>query len=313
MSTNVTSTGRFTNTAPSLAELRGRLAGDEGLPAGRRRDMVSALSSLAKALGRPLEAIPADPAQLRAAMAHLTPAMVGLKPGRWKNVQSLVSAVLAYAGIITVQGRVREKPSEAWRSILALLGTGIGRHFHLWRFARYCTQAGITPVAVNDAMIARFEQDLTDHSLVSHPKRAAREVARAWNAALAVHPAWPQQPLTIPDNRLVFAPDWSAYPATLVQQIEKWIARLTDRRLFNGRPGKPLKTATVESLRRQLRAYFGALVQGGVPPEMLVDLASAVTPERAAIALNYFWDKASEQATTYTYKQIQLVLMIARH
>ena len=166
---------------------------------------------------------------------------------------------------------------------------------------------------MNDAVLNRYEQDLTARSLVSEPKRAAREAARAWNAALAAHPAWPRQPLAVPDNRLTFAPDWSAFPASLTEQVDAWIARLTDRRLFNGRPGAPLKAATVEGLRRQFRAYLGALVASGLRPEELVDLASVVTPERAAIALNYFWDKAGERATTYTYKQIQLVLMIARH
>lgn len=29
-------------------------------------------------------------------------------------------------------------------------------------------------------------------------------------------------------------------------------------------------------------------------------MASVVTPERAAIALNYFWEKAGERATTYS-------------
>ncbi len=314
MTTDVTSTSRcFITTSSSVAELRAYLAGDATLPAGRQRDMVSALSSLAKALGRPPEAIPADPAQLRDAIAPLTPAMVGLKPGRWRNVQSLTAAALAHAGIVTVQGRLREKPSAAWLSILSLLGSGIGRHFHLWRFARYCSQAGIAPEAVNDSVIAQYERQLITESLVSEPKRAAREAARAWNAAVAAHPQWPQQKLRVPDNRLVFAPDWTAYPASLIQQIDAWIARLTDRRLFNGRPGKPLKAATVEGLRRQLRAYLGALVEGGVQPEALVDLASVVTPARAAIALNYFWDKAGEKATIYTYKQIQMVLMIARH
>jgi hypothetical protein len=74
---------------PSLAELRFRLLADESLPLVRRRDMASALASLAKALGRLTETIPADPKALRARMKGLTPAMVGLKAGRWRNVQSL--------------------------------------------------------------------------------------------------------------------------------------------------------------------------------------------------------------------------------
>lgn len=314
MSFNVTSAPcRTSITVSSLAELRSHIANDKSLPPRRQRDMVSAAASLAKALGRPLEAIPAAPAHIREATAHLTPAMVGLKPGRWRNVQSLVSAALAHVGIVTIQGRLREQPSTAWRAILSLLGTGVGAHFHLWRFARYCTQAGIAPEAVNDQAINRYTQDLTTSSLVSQPKRAAREAARAWNAAMALHPAWPQFPLTIPDNRNIFSPDWNAYPPSLAAQIDAWIARLTDRRLFNGRPGKALKSSSAETMRRHLRAYLGALVAAGVKPEALTSLEAAVTPENAGLALNYFWEKAGGKATVYTYKHIQLVLMIARH
>jgi hypothetical protein len=61
----------------SLAELRIRLLADETLADGRRRDMVSALASVAKALGRPLETIAANPSELRPLLAGLTPAMVG--------------------------------------------------------------------------------------------------------------------------------------------------------------------------------------------------------------------------------------------
>ncbi len=314
MSLDVISNGhRVITTASSLAELHTALSADRSLPAARQRDMLSALSSLGRALGRPLEAIQANPAQLREALADLTPAMVGMKPGRWRNVQSLLSVALAHVGVVAVQGRLRGKPSPAWQTTLSLLGTGVGRHYHLWRFARYCTEVGIQPASVDDAVIARYQGDLTERSLVSHPKRAAREVARAWNEALAAHPAWPQQTLTIPDNRNVYAPDWSAYPAALVEQSEAWFARLADRRLFNGRPGKALKSSSVESHRRHLRAYLGALAQSGVKPEELTDLAAAVHPDRAAVAMNYFWEKAGEHSTVYTYKLIQLVLAIARH
>ena len=132
-------------TRHSLAELRSRLLADETLPLARRRDMASALASLAKALGCPPETVSADPVSLRPLLAGLTPAMVGLKPGRWRNVLSLATAALAHFGIVVVQGRIREKPSPEWLTILDLLGTEAMARFHLWRFARDCTQLSIQP------------------------------------------------------------------------------------------------------------------------------------------------------------------------
>lgn len=98
--------------------------------------------------------------------------------------------------------------------------------------------------------------------------------------------------LILPDNGRTFAPAWDAYPDSLLRQIEAWFERLTDRRLFNGRPGKPVRLTTITNYRRQLRSYLGALVLEGVDPKDLVDLAAVVTPERAMIALNHFWTKA---------------------
>jgi integrase len=301
------------STAPTLGELRTQIRTDQSLPELRRREMASALKCVAKALDLPIDSIPADPVSLRAGMSRLTAAMAGVTPGRWRNVQSLTSAALAHAGIVMVQGRIRQEPSAKWLVVLGLLGQGVGRQYHLWRFARYCTTAGIEPDAVNDAILRRYEQDLTSRSLVSEPKRAAREVARAWNATMAQYPTWPQQALTIPDNRNIFAPSFDAYPETLQKQIEQWFARLTNPRRENGRPWKPLKKASVDGFRRHLKAYLGALVVSGIEPSMLVDLRSVVIPARAEIALNYFYSKADDQPTAYTFKQASIVLMIARH
>ena len=113
-------------TVPSLAEARTRLLADESLPVSRRRDMASALTSLAKAIGRPPETIAATPPVLRPLLAGLTPAMVGCRPGRWRNILSLVTAALAQLGIVLVQGRICEAPSPAWQTILKPLGKGTG-------------------------------------------------------------------------------------------------------------------------------------------------------------------------------------------
>ena len=140
MSTHSNLDASSDNATPlSLAEARARVLADESLPLPLRRDMASALSSVAKAIGRPPETIAATPSVLRPLLAGLTPAMVGCRPGRWRNIRSLVSRTLAHLDIILVQGRICEAPSPAWQTILRPLGKGTGaaRHFHLWRFARY--------------------------------------------------------------------------------------------------------------------------------------------------------------------------------
>jgi integrase len=300
-------------TSKTIAELRAALLADTALSATRQRDMVSALNALAKALGKPAEIIPTQPALLRPQLDRLTPAMVGLKPGRWRNVQSLLGTALAHAGIVTIQGRLRTEPSADWMAILSLLPSHAGRHFHLWRFARWCTGRDIAPDAVSDTTLETYRLELETRSLVSGPDRAVREVARFWNEAAGTHTAWPQRCLTIRNNRRDYAPDWAVYPDSLRADAEAWCAGLGDDDPFADRAFTPLKPASVESRRKQLRVYLAALVQQGTNPADLTDLAAAVTPTRAPLALRFFWDRAGRKATTHTYHIASLVLMIARH
>lgn len=302
-------------TVPSLAEARTRLLADESLPVSRRRDMASALTSLAKAIGRPPEIIAATPPALRPLLAGLTPAMVGCRPGRWRNILSLVTAALAHLGIVLVQGRICEAPSPAWQMILKPLGKGTGaaRHFHLWRFARYCTQKSIEPTAVDDTVIATYRQDLEQRSLVTEPARATRDAARFWNAAADAHPDWPQRRLAVLDNRPYYALPWEAYPETLRRDVDAWCAWLGGDDPFVERDFNPLRPTSVATRLRQLREYIAALVHQGADPQELVDLAAVVTPAQAKLGLRFFWERAKQQKTHHVYQVGGLVVMIARH
>lgn len=297
----------------SLGELRQRIQADETLPPGRRRDMASAVASLAKALGRPPELIVADPRTLRPQLAKLTPAMVGHRPGRWRNILSLVTAALAHAGIVAVQGRIRDMPSEDWLAVLRLLEPGAQRHFHLWRLARYATGIGVVPAEIDDALLARYQQDLEARSLVSEPARAARDAARYWNMAAAAHPGWPQQRLTVPDNRTTYAVPWEAFPASLRQEVEAWGEWLGTADPFLERDFEPLRPASVAGRLRQVRLYLAALVHQGVDPAELNNLAAAVTPARAERGLRFFWERSGRQRSHHAYHMAGLVLMLARH
>ncbi|MBR0662237.1 site-specific integrase [Neoroseomonas oryzicola] len=296
-----------------MADVRQRILADEAVPPGRRRDMASALMSLAKAVGRPAEVLPADPQVLRPLLAGLTPAMVGQKPGRWRNILSLSSTALAHAGIVAIQGRIREEPSPAWVAILDLLADGQHRHFNLWRLARYATQQGIEPDAVDDAMIERYRLDLATRSLVSEPDRAARDAARYWNMAVEACPEWPQQRLSIPDNRDTYSLPWDRYPDSLLQEVEAWAAKLSDTSPFGDRGLKPLRLTSVSTRRCQLRLYLGALVQKGIEPSAMVNLATVVAPAMAARGLRYIWERAGEKYSHHLFQMAGMVQMIARH
>lgn len=300
-------------TFPSLAELRACFLADEALPEGRRKEWSSAFRSFAKGLGQPMAVVSSNPVELRRLLHGVTPAMAGFRPGRWRNVLSLVTTALAHLGVIVVQSRIATAPSAEWQAILALLEPGQERHFHAWRFARYCTVRDILPAAVDDAVLEAYLADLEHRSLVSEPVRAAREVARLWNAAADQHLAWPQCRLTVPDHRLTFSPQLTSYPATLRDDIERWREWLGGDDPFTNRPFSPLRAASMATRLRQVRTYLGALVESGVDPATVLDLASVVTIERARQALRVFWERAGRKSSAHTFQMAALVLQIGKY
>ena len=85
---------------PMFAELMDRLAADQSLPEARRRDLISGLRRMAKALGRAPEDVPADPKWLQPRLAKVMPAGLGLKPKAWQNALSDARSAMAWAGIL---------------------------------------------------------------------------------------------------------------------------------------------------------------------------------------------------------------------
>lgn len=297
----------------SLRELRDHLLVDATIPDQRRRDLASALNTFAKAVGRPIDVLPADPARLKPFLKGITPAIVGLKSGRWNNVVSLVTSALTRAGLIAIAGRIDCKPSEAWNALLALLPKAPSRHFHLGRFARWSTLRGIEPDQITDAALRCYGDDLAVRSLVTNHARGPRDVAQAWNRAAAGHPCWPQVRLSVPDNRNIYSLPWEAYPASLKIDIDRWLERLgSDSHLFD-RDFDPLRPASIATRLKQIRLYLAALVYTGVATSELVDLTVAVQPELAARALRWFWDRAGGKPSHHSYQIATLVGDIARY
>ena len=300
----------------NLAALRDQILADLTLPEQRRRNIASALTGLASALGRPLDALPTEPAALRALMANRSAAEMGFRPGRWRNVRSLLSSALVHVGLVQLPARLDTPLSPAWGS---LLGKGLPRdaRFRLARFGRWCSLEGFAPEQVTDAIMDRFREAQETASLIDDPKRRTHDLTVYWNRAADALPDWPQQRLTVPDNPLYYTPGWDVYPASLRADVTAWLAYLAggggNDLLSELVPRRPLRPATLRNRRAVLRLYLGALVLSGENPATMVDLRSVVTPPRARVALGFFLDRFGNKATYHIEQIARLALAIARH
>jgi len=297
---------------PSLAQLRAQILADEALPLRRRQDIASACRSLSQALGQPLDAILAEPCQLRTALQGLTPAMAGMAPGRWRNILSLLRHAMGHLGLISVPGRFQLPPSAAWTVLLEQLGA-YGDRYILSRFARYCTSTGLGPAQVDDAVLATYLQDLETQSLEQDPKRAQRDTAVKWNRAADRLPDWPQQRLAVADNRNIYAKPWESFPASLQADVAAWLDWLGSTDPLLERDFRPLRPISVAGRKRQLHEYLSGLVLQGEDPAGMLDLASVVTPERASKGLLFFWERARKKKSVHGGHVASLLLAIARH
>jgi hypothetical protein len=139
--------------APSnLAEVLDLIAADTVLKDHKRQDVRSALRSFSKALGRPLEQLPAHPDYVRQQLGRLSPALAGVSPATWRNSTSLIRFALGHTGVAKIPGRYQEPLVPAWATLFADLEDK-QLQVGLSRFAHWAGSHGFAPEQVDDAVM----------------------------------------------------------------------------------------------------------------------------------------------------------------
>lgn len=248
----------------SLSDVRDLILTDEAVPEHRRKAMASAIATVARLLRRPAESLPASPILLRPLLAPVTPAMGRLTAGSWSNARSLLAGALARVIPGFLPQRFDLEPSDAWSGCLDRVRPNHNTFFLLGRFARWATRQGVEPSEVSDAIVARYERDLVERSLTGEPHRITRKTVAAWNAMVS-RPDWPGAPLTLQSRRVRHSLDWSAYPPSLLDEVERWLDHL-GRDPLADRDFRALRPASIRSRQKYLALYLGALAEAGEDP-----------------------------------------------
>ena len=88
---------------PTFATVIQKLEADTALADLRRRDLISGLRRVAKALGRQPEETFAEPKWLQPRLSKVSPAVLGLTVKSWQNAVSDARSALVHVGIVKLK------------------------------------------------------------------------------------------------------------------------------------------------------------------------------------------------------------------
>jgi integrase len=298
---------------PTLQNVLEHLRNDVDLPPLRRRDLCSAVRTVGRVLGNDLHQIAAHPRLLRERLKRVKPAAAGFSRARWTNVRSLLNKALAKAGVTSVPGRSLAPLTGSWRSLYEALASKRLKD-GLSRFMRYASALGLEPGDVTDAVMDGFLHALEDESLVRHPRIVHRRACACWNKACEQIPGWPQRRLSPPRSKRADVLRWDAFPPTLRDDTERWLAVLAGQDLLaENVPARPVRPATVVHRREQVRLFAGALVRRGRDAAQLRSLRDLVAMDNVREGLRFFLDRAGGATTSYVHDMASTLKSIARH
>ena len=269
---------------PMFAELMDRLAADQSLPEARRRDLISGLRRMAKALGRAPEDVPADPKWLQPRLAKVMPAGLGLKPKAWQNALSDARSAMAWAGILKRRHRHIDDLSPDWRVLWERVLASKDRTLPLalCRFTHFLSGLGVSPEEVSQLHADAFLTMLEADEISKSPQTAWRAAVNAWNLAGTRIEGWPPTRLTLPRRQVVYKrPDEALSPAFL-DDLGALMRRLARPDPFAEEgPTRALRPQTLGQYERQLKRFASELIATGCAVEEIDSVAALCDPTRA--------------------------------
>jgi integrase len=294
--------------ARSLADLLATLQASVR-PERKRQELASAIRTVARALGRSPEDIPADARLLANRLKDVAPAAIGISRGRWNNVRSLFRTALTLVQPIS-PGRNRNDLSAEW----AALSNNLSRSdkIALSRVLRFLSARGIGPDAATEETFDEYRLHL-DQSLLKRPNQTFASTVRAWRRAEMTIAGWPQIGPSVPDRRGYWVSGWDRFPEPFRGDCQAWLDRLAGRDLLEDAPFRPVRPATLAHREWQIRAFASALVGMGRDPATLTCLADLVEMEAFKTALRFFLDREGGASTTAIADLAGTLKAIARH
>lgn len=113
------------------------------------------------------------------------------------------------------------------------------------------------------------------------------DAINAWNLATTRVEGWPQIPFTKPKRQKVYKRADEDLPADFLADLSALMQRMAEPDPFaEDALARPLRPTSVASYTRQLKRFASELLDAGVPPEEITNVAALCDPMRAKIGLH---------------------------
>lgn len=258
----------------TLADVDAAIQADPSIPEKTRKKFSSAISRTARLLQRPASGIHCAPETLRAALKAIHPQRARLSAKSLANIKSELVAALRSVGVLGELPRAKAL-SLRWRTFLSGAAANHQR-WHLARFARFCSAAGIEPEDVTDATVERYQHELSRSQLTGDPDEIRRDTARNFNRIL--HDDKINRPvLSVPSRQTYRSAQLKVYPEGLQADIGAYLARLANPSPFDEAAiDRPLAPTSLRNIELHLRQSLDAAVQAGYPRTHFNSLADLI-------------------------------------
>ena len=299
---------------PSLADVRERLEAAPNLSPTRRRDLRSAITSIARLIDRRPEETPANINWLHIRLRRVAPAAKGISKKRFANIKSDALKALELTGCSRERSDWLKPSSPAWQKLLDSVPDKHDR-WKLSQLAQYCSALGAEPNHLESHHVHGLLTTLIEERFANRPEHAAANAIKTWNRLRGEIAGWPDIELApLPPKRKPWTLSPEDFPQSLRDDVERWIDRLANPDPFDqSGPIKALRPSTIKHRRFQIREMASALVLSGYPIEAMTSLGCLVELENLKAGLRFMMSRFDDKPTEAIHGLAMGMNAIARH
>jgi integrase len=300
---------------PTFADLIASIETDQDLKTTRRRDMISGLSRVAKAIGHPPQDVPCHGRWLQPRLSKIAPASLGLSTKTWQNVMSDARAAMVHAGIVERRDNRRTDLSPAWQELWRCVLVSGSKTLKpaLCRFVHFLNNQAIAPDQVCAEHADAYHDAMAHNEISKSPEVAYRAAVNGWNQAARDLPDWPKTHLALDRRQKIIKLSETEFPKAFLANLEQLMFRFShpDPLAENGR-ARALRPATLVQYRRQIIRFASELVHSGMPIKEIDSIAALLIPNTAERGLRQMLSRTENKTVKMISEMAALLRNLSR-